>query len=44
MRLDGKSKDEKKIDRQVIIEFSDFGKAKAQIPEAAREKLGLKEK
>ena len=43
-RLDGKSKDDKKIDRQVVIEFSDFGKAKLQIPEPAREKLGLKEK
>src|SRR5262245_17213826 len=44
LRLDGKSKDDKKIDRQVLIEFSDFGKAKPQIPDAAREKLGLKEK
>ena len=44
LRLDGKSKDDKKIDRQVVIEFSDFGRAKPQIPEAAREKLGLKEK
>ena len=44
MRVDGKSKDDKKIDRQVIIEFSDFGKAKPQIPDAAREKLGLKDK
>jgi hypothetical protein len=32
------------VHRQVIIDFSDFGKAKLQIPEAAREKLGLKEK
>jgi len=44
LRLDGKAKDDKKIERQVIIEFSDFGKAKPQIPEPAREKLGLKEK
>jgi hypothetical protein len=43
-RMDGKSKDDKKIDRQILIEFSDFGKAKLQVPEAAREKLGLKEK
>jgi len=43
-RVDGKAKDDKKIERQVIIEFSDFGKAKPQIPEPAREKLGLKEK
>lgn len=41
-RADGRSKDDKKIDRQVIIEFSDFGKAKMQLPEAVREKLGLK--
>jgi hypothetical protein len=43
-RFDGKSKDDKKIDHQVILEFSDFGKAKLQIPEAVREKLGVKEK
>jgi hypothetical protein len=43
-RMDGKAKDDKKIDRQIVIEFSDFGKAKSQIPEPAREKLGLKEK
>jgi len=44
LRVDGHAKDDKKIDRQVIIEFSDFGRAKLQIPEAAREKLGLKDK
>jgi len=43
-RVDGKAKDDKKIDHQVIIEFSEFGKAKLQLPEAVRDKLGLKEK
>lgn len=43
-RMDGRSKDDKKIDRQIVIEFSDFGKAKLQVPEPVREKLGLKEK
>ena len=43
-RLDGKSKDDKKIDHQVIMEFSEFGKAKLQVPDGVREKLGIKEK
>jgi len=43
-RLDGKTKDDKKIDHQLILEFGEMGRAKLQLPEAVKEKLGVKEK
>lgn len=41
-RLDGRARDDQKIDKRVVLEFSEFGKAKCRLPEDVREKLGMK--
>ena len=41
-RFDGKGKDDKKVENQVVIEFSDMGKAKCKLPDDVKEKLGIK--
>jgi hypothetical protein len=39
-RFDGRSKDDKKIENLIVIEFSDFGKARVDLPDDVRERLG----
>jgi hypothetical protein len=41
-RFDGRGKDDQKIDNRIVIEFSEFGKAKVSLPEDVRAKLGTK--
>lgn len=42
-RIDGRDRDDKKIDHLVVIEFSEFNKARSKLPPEVKAKLGIKE-
>jgi hypothetical protein len=40
-RFDGKTKDGKKLENSIVLEFSDLGKAACRLPAEIREKIGI---